>query len=110
MRISHWSSDVCSSDLVGAPVFAREIARGEAEIGDDAQPLGDAQLLQRALILIAVEQVEFGLHRGEARQALRSEERRVGKECVCPCISRWSPYNYKKNNNTYYINTSYYII
>src|SRR3546814_18001396 len=26
----------------------------------------------------------------------RSEERRVGKECVSTCISRWSPYNIKK--------------
>src|SRR3546814_13340435 len=28
----------------------------------------------------------------------RSEERRVGKECVSPCRSRWSPYHYKKKN------------
>src|SRR3546814_17850236 len=27
---------------------------------------------------------------------LRSEERRVGKECVSTCRSRWSPYHYKK--------------
>src|SRR3546814_13884699 len=32
--------------------------------------------------------------------ALRSEERRVGKECVRTCRSRWSPYHYKKNNIT----------
>src|SRR3546814_11278715 len=30
----------------------------------------------------------------------RSEERRVGKECVSTCRSRWSPYHYKKNKNT----------
>src|SRR3546814_16735358 len=30
----------------------------------------------------------------------RSEERRVGKECVSTCRSRWSPYHYKKKNNT----------
>src|SRR3546814_12540605 len=29
----------------------------------------------------------------------RSEERRVGKECVSTCRSRWSPYHYKKKNN-----------
>src|SRR3546814_17694629 len=29
---------------------------------------------------------------------LRSEERRVGKECVSTCRSRWSPYHEKKNN------------
>src|SRR3546814_17786415 len=32
--------------------------------------------------------------------ASRSEERRVGKECVSTCIARWSPYNYKKNKPT----------
>src|SRR3546814_18524961 len=31
----------------------------------------------------------------------RSEERRVGKECVSTCRSRWSPYHSKKNNNKY---------
>src|SRR3546814_19183661 len=31
---------------------------------------------------------------------LSSDERRVGKECVIPCISRWSPYPYKKNQKT----------
>src|SRR3546814_16298960 len=30
----------------------------------------------------------------------RSEERRVGKECVSPCRSRWSPYHYKKNKKS----------
>src|SRR3546814_16304334 len=30
----------------------------------------------------------------------RSEERRVGKECVSTCRSRWSPYHYKKNKNS----------
>src|SRR3546814_11208704 len=32
----------------------------------------------------------------------RSEERRVGKECVSTCRSRWSPYHYKKNNDEDY--------
>src|SRR3546814_17935412 len=32
------------------------------------------------------------------RRQCRSEERRVGKECVSTCRSRWSPYHYKKNN------------
>src|SRR3546814_11345451 len=31
----------------------------------------------------------------------RSEERRVGKECVSTCRSRWSPYHSKKNNHSY---------
>src|SRR3546814_11268698 len=33
------------------------------------------------------------------RRKLRSEERRVGKECVRTCRSRWSPDHYKKKNN-----------
>src|SRR3546814_21021884 len=47
-----------------------------------------------------------GLPNFEALRS-RSEERRVGKECVSTCRSRWSPYHYKKNNkridNTTYI-------
>src|SRR3546814_15379673 len=34
----------------------------------------------------------------------RSAERRVGKECVSPCRSRWSPYNSNKKQMTHYIN------
>src|SRR3546814_15828742 len=38
--------------------------------------------------------------RGEKQMAFnRSEERRVGKECVSTCRSRWSPYHYKKKQN-----------
>src|SRR3546814_19355958 len=43
-------------------------------------------------------------HRHRARRssapADRSEERRVGKECVSTCRSRWSPYHYKKKKKT----------
>src|SRR3546814_18942660 len=35
-------------------------------------------------------------------EILRSEERRVGKECVSTCRSRWSPYHYKKKTNCKY--------
>src|SRR3546814_11022191 len=34
---------------------------------------------------------------------IRSDERRVGKECVSTCRSRWSPYNYKKNKNDIHV-------
>src|SRR3546814_13967889 len=42
------------------------------------------------------------IHGTNVRAAIswRSEERRVGKECVSTCRSRWSPYHYKKTNNT----------
>src|SRR3546814_11228509 len=45
-------------------------------------------------------QFEIGFGGGEhmaAQAKARSEERRVGKECVSTCRSRWSPYHYKKN-------------
>src|SRR3546814_16162818 len=38
---------------------------------------------------------------GESNTMRRSEERRVGKECVSTCRSRWSPYNEKKKNTVY---------
>src|SRR3546814_20089934 len=42
---------------------------------------------------------------GYQTNVLRSEERRVGKECVSTCRSRWSPYHYKKKITMYYNNT-----
>src|SRR3546814_4251952 len=74
MRISDWSSDVCSSDL-----WRLRIA-GQG-------PLLTALRDQYVALGIAgrVEFVGF--------VADRSEERRVGKECVSPCRSRWSPYH-----------------
>src|SRR3546814_2641788 len=66
MRISDWSSDVCSSDL--PPL-----------IHDSGRPGGYRQA------------PDCGARAGGARH--RSEERRVGKECVSTCRSRWSPYH-----------------
>src|SRR3546814_17940848 len=42
--------------------------------------------------------LQHAFHRPAA--TVRSEERRVGKECVSTCRSRWSPYHYKKNHTT----------
>src|SRR3546814_1025770 len=67
MRISDWSSDVCSSDLTKGrtdPLFARG-----AEASHSTKGM----------------KMTYG-------QTVRSEERRVGKECVSTCRSRWSPY------------------
>src|SRR3546814_6058022 len=74
MRISDWSSDVCSSDLLAL----RGIAM--AQLGD----FGRAKALVRGAARA------FGPKEPVAR-ARRSEERRVGKECVRTCISRGSP-------------------
>src|SRR3546814_6798977 len=79
MRISDWSSDVCSSDLgqQGHP-SARfwHLAGGPCSHGQGSRRQPD--LLQRQ-------------QRDPGRR--RSEERRVGKECVSTCRSRWSPYH-----------------
>src|SRR3546814_10402284 len=80
MRISDWSSDVCSSDL---PCVIRIIRRN----------LGDEDCSHRA-----GGKGKAGYHRrGRSsprpqRNPASSEERRVGKACVSPCRSRWSPY------------------
>src|SRR3546814_2280271 len=78
MRISDWSSDVCSSDLLAGAVgqFAFEPCQGFGGIAGHAVGVAAVFLQPGAL---AVEIFE------------RSEERRVGKECVSTCRSRWSP-------------------
>src|SRR3546814_11140808 len=94
MRISDWSSDVCSSDL-----------RDALLVGDRAEIFLDSGEAK-------VENAEYVVHSGKIRGSAqyakreetaiirlkdgRSEERRVGKECVSTCRSRWSPYHQKK--------------
>src|SRR3546814_4951050 len=88
MRISDWSSDVCSSDLWSEWAWTM------------LRMLPDMPLLGR---LSHVSAEDYGkrfkhplLRRffGEGASAhIRSEERRVGKECVSTCRSRWSPYH-----------------
>src|SRR3546814_11001008 len=100
MRISDWSSDVCSSDLslnaiyivLLAPVFAALwFALGKRGLEPSTPAKFGLALVQLGLgFLVLV----FGV--GLAR----SEERRVGKECVSTCRSRGSPYHYKKNTQT----------
>src|SRR3546814_10039519 len=77
MRISDWSSDVCSSDLQAAKLLT-DWAWWRR--GDQCPPEGDWHVW----MLLA--------GRGFGKTRTRSEERRVGKECVSTCRSRWSPY------------------
>src|SRR3546814_8088682 len=80
MRISDWSSDVCSSDLrITRPIDARPLAVPD---GEHAILVG---LRDRSQHLRAPHR------RGGKILVHRSEERRVGKECVRTCRSRWSP-------------------
>src|SRR3546814_11905222 len=100
MRISDWSSDVCSSDLqrfvrhrcalegAASQHFLRiavaiDDHRGHEpfaiELSADRDPIEHNILLVPRFI-------------ASEPALLRSEERRVGKECVSTCRSRWSPY------------------
>src|SRR3546814_12529425 len=97
MRISDWSSDVCSSDLL------EERQRGRVFGGDDLDVSAlflrlQAVLLQpgakRDVLRVAELRCRYLLVRKVLRRSdVRSEERRVGKECVSTCRSRWSPYH-----------------
>src|SRR3546814_9235742 len=77
MRISDWSSDVCSSDL------ARRTLRASTSREAPARWTDACAASLRALRLSRF---------GTSCMRPRSEERRVGKECVSTCRSRWSPY------------------
>src|SRR3546814_5797453 len=92
MRISDWSSDVCSSDLTW---FLVDVP-SEPKLGESAIDI-PSRLTQHISCWNAATLRPFGsadrgaLATGSMRSS-RSAERRVGKECVTPCRSRWPPY------------------
>src|SRR3546814_18891205 len=113
MRISDWSSDVCSSDLAvdGTALFpytfADPVSFGRTEAAAHAAfiAFGSLTFCNHAekpntavrwetdatgpwAVLEALRDIADG-----EEITLRSEERRVGKECVSTCRSRWSPYH-----------------
>src|SRR3546814_18612696 len=109
MRISDWSSDVCSSDLSEYMVRSSGYLRSLEDFrnvvlrtNDTGTPvlLGDVARIQigpemrRGIAALNDE--------GEVAGGVRSEERRVGTDGVSTCCSRWSPSHYKQcnyNNN-----------
>src|SRR3546814_17289922 len=101
MRISDWSSDVCSSDLVywkGADAGIHRCAEEAPHPATQTADRGLYQLLCRECRNHRKGYVETATRRylglGGALgffDVLRSEELRVGKEWVSPCRSRWSP-------------------
>src|SRR3546814_15566456 len=107
MRISDWSSDVCSSDL-DLPPYATIFIVGHIVVPlvllleKAASPPLWVQMtvwpLVTALLTLALLPYVKGGVMGlfwalRLRGDERSEERRVGKECVSTCRSRWSPYH-----------------
>src|SRR3546814_11255231 len=97
MRISDWSSDVCSSDLaVAVAKYAFPNRLGALGLAGLSAIFSNTGYMGIPLLMLAF---------GEAGMlpaiittilngaVLRSEERRVGKECGSTCRSRWSPYH-----------------
>src|SRR3546814_12987517 len=105
MRISDWSSDVCSSDLIGnRSTIARAfpigidhdefMALGETEIARRSQQrLGSSA--RKRTIAIGVDRLDYSKGLPERidaiEQLFRSEARRGGNACVSTCRCRWSP-------------------
>src|SRR3546814_14485862 len=99
MRISDWSSDVCSSDLFPTLEFLKRREPGISVAEADHEPerhLPIRLMIQEAAAIGIIEWPSLCMD-DPSRRMFRSEERRVGKECVSTCRSRWSPYHEKKN-------------
>src|SRR3546814_18087527 len=99
MRISDWSSDVCSSDL-----FEDKESYDFWDHVDYIIDLGEKNGIYMALVPVWGTNVKTGNVTEEQAEKYadfladrykdkRSEERRVGKECVSTCRYRWSPFH-----------------
>src|SRR3546814_15445862 len=125
MRISDWSSDVCSSDLQHNRQFSDHRLQVIGELIDVPADVSEVALLviqRQPLVKVAGrdgpgQRRDLGRHCRLAPAlcrlfsqmrppalpfaacALRSEERRVGKECVSRCRYRWSASPYNKNQD-----------
>src|SRR3546814_9105658 len=103
MRISDWSSDVCSSDLLEFGESTQINTPVTFEFSDEQ---GHKHRVEKRLLILPADPIEEGqeteLWYDPAEpedwdriivQLQRSEERRVGNECVSTCRSRWSPFH-----------------
>src|SRR3546814_12003154 len=97
MRISDWSSDVCSSDLQNCRLRVKFLTISSATMRA-RYDLSSIVSPYWAAMITGDNPRNIDNHRID----IRSEERRVGKECVSTCRCRWSPSNDKKSriNNT----------
>src|SRR3546814_14651129 len=103
MRISDWSSDVCSSDL--AAEVDIEFADGTFSVAGTDRRLGLAEIAAAAH---DPARLPPGLEPGLAESSLyhpsaatRPDGRRVGKECDRTCRSQWVPYHQQKKSHDY---------
>src|SRR3546814_12312934 len=107
MRISDWSSDVCSSDLPtftanpanflrgtnGAFLMINEETRHHEKPGHQEDDENDMTSQNPIIGVAKIYRHGRSLRMRLSSISTRSEERRVGKECVSTCRSRWSPYH-----------------
>src|SRR3546814_12958085 len=99
MRISDWSSDVCSSDLtvtyktidydtlVDSPIFAGKYFKAV-----ELSPKVTLNIVADEARYLNFTAEQIAAHKkmvSQSRTLFRSEESRVGKECVSTCRSRW---------------------
>src|SRR3546814_18319353 len=101
MRISDWSSDVCSSDLLPTKVerlylvsqYRCSCHLGRRFSGESTPHPRRSSPASHWVLALPRTSLDCSRWRPDHPPALRSEERRVGKECVSTCRSRWSPYH-----------------
>src|SRR3546814_19369630 len=116
MRISDWSSDVCSSDLsvrgLGPTLSFSTFNGREVSTAGPDRSVAFQQFpseLVNGVLVYKTQRADFleggvgGVIELRSMKPLdygkrRSEERRVGKECVRTCRSRWSPDHLKKKH------------
>src|SRR3546814_19488821 len=102
MRISDWSSDVCSSDLeegenLGVMLTAEAIEQAASvgldlvEVSPNADPPVCKFLDVGKFKYEAQKKANLARKSQRTQEIKRSEESREGKECVSTCKSRWSP-------------------
>src|SRR3546814_17505746 len=96
MRISDWSSDVCSSDLfllgAGYTLLKNEHIRIDLVYGFWSRRTQIWIEVFGTIFFLLPMEILIGWLGWPMFAESRSEARRVGKECVSTCRSRWSPY------------------
>src|SRR3546814_11926715 len=96
MRISDWSSDVCSSDLILQRIPLLQWHGGISCLWWQSNThLHNLWVCYGLRFLFQAKSGDIVV-----QMRRRSEERRVGKECVSTCRSRWSQYHYKKQTTS----------
>src|SRR3546814_12717431 len=102
MRISDWSSDVCSSDLTGPAALALSRQNLDAQPRSEQQQadaerggyvLWEPKSAPEAVIIATGSEVQLAVKAAALPAHKRTGERRGGNECVRPVRVRWGPYH-----------------